>query len=183
MVNCEVIELVGVPSPGSEPNPEQRRTVTGENGTLSDECDQNGNLLEYVCEVVTECGPGPNPECNNRQTGDVVPQMFDCAGGCVDGTCVARCPEEGDPVGYVEVAGVDVILENGIDGRRYDCLMSFDQANEPYDCTNDPAVGDNTLVFGLGLMSQWCTGTQAFNIGTSMDGQVQQCTYMCTMVP
>ena len=165
-MNCELIELVGVPSPGFETNPEQRRTVTGQNGTFTD-----------------ECGPGPNPECNNRQTGDVVPQMFACAGGCMDGTCVARCPEEGDPVGYVEVVGVDVILENGIDGRRYDCFMSFDQVNEPYDCTNDPAVGDNTLVFGRGLMSQWCSGTQAFNIGTSMDGQSQQCTYMCTMIP
>lgn len=182
-VECEVVDPLTDPTPGVLPDPTKRRTVNGANGSFTDECDANGNLVEYVCETVNECGPGPNPACNNAQTGDVVSEMFDCAGTCQDGTCVARCPSEGDEVEYIEVAGVDVVLENLTDGRRYDCVMSFDQDSDTYDCTNDPSVGDKTAVFGLGLMSAWCTGTQAFNLGTAMDGASQQCTYMCMMLP
>lgn len=181
--SCEVIDPVTDATPGSMPDPTRRRSIMGANGTFTDECDGAGNLLEYVCEVVLECGPGPNPACPQRQTGEVVPAMFDCAGTCMNGTCVGRCPDHGDEVEYLEVTGVDVVFENHTDARRYDCVMSFDQTNEPYDCTNDPAVGDVTTVYGLGLMSVWCTGTQSFNIGTSIDATEQQCSYMCTMLP
>jgi hypothetical protein len=177
---CEKDGDADNPSFATQPDPEHQHTVTGENGSFTDECDRNGNLLEYVCEVISECVDPPNPICNYYQSGDAVALMFDCAGTCMDGTCVARCPDFGDILEYVAIDGDAVTLSNQNDGRSYDCVLSFDNASDSYDCSTEPTVGATTVVGSLGLGGPWCTGTQAFNVGT---GDPQQCTYMCTMIP
>jgi hypothetical protein len=165
--------------PTDELNPDEKKGIEGDNGTFVDECDANGNLVEYVCDVVTECGPPPNPDCETYQTGQVIPMEFDCDGTCVDGTCVSRCPDFGDMLEYIAV-GPTVVFRNLEDSRLYSCNLIFDIQNDNYDCTNDPAVSDETVVYSLGLQTEWCTGGAIGNIGT---GNPQQCTYSCSMVP
>jgi len=165
--------------PTEELNPDEKKEIEGKNGTFVDECDANGNLVEYVCDTVTECGPPPNPDCDTFQTGEVIPMEFDCDGTCVDGTCVSRCPDFGDMLEYIAV-GPTVVFRNLEDSRLYSCTLIFDIQSDNYDCATDPAVDDQTVVHSLGLQTEWCTGGAIGNIGT---GNPQQCTYSCSMVP
>jgi hypothetical protein len=164
--------------PTEELNPDEKKTIEGTNGTFVDECDANGNLVEYVCDTETECGPPPNPDCDTFQTGEVIPMEFDCDGTCVDGTCVSRCPEFDDMLEYIAV-GPTVVFRNLEDSRLYSCTLIFDIGSDSYDCETDPTVGDQTVVHSLGLQTEWCTGGAIGNIGT---GNPQQCTYSCSIV-
>jgi hypothetical protein len=66
-------------------DPEVRQTIEGTNGTFSDECEANGDLVEYTCEMRELCefegGCAPFP------TGRVISRVFECAGACEDGAC------------------------------------------------------------------------------------------------
>jgi hypothetical protein len=105
-------------------NPEQRAEVTGANGTFSDLCAADGNLLEYVCEAETLCEGDINPACYTFQTGSVVAKTVDCVGSCMDGTCAARCPVTGDHVKYLVIAETTAVFLNETDGRSYGCATS-----------------------------------------------------------
>src|SRR5450432_2867580 len=47
----------------AELSPDVRKTITGSNGTFTDECDSAANLIEYICEGTQICANFPNPSC------------------------------------------------------------------------------------------------------------------------
>lgn len=81
-----------------------RGTAVGSNGTFTDECDGNGNLVEYSCGFVCR-----NGSCS--PSGRVESERVDCAGECVGGACFQWCARPGDmffvegvtPEGYVSM--------------------------------------------------------------------------------
>ncbi len=167
--------VAGADVSGSEIDPTVKKEVMGNDGMQMDHCDDDGNLVEALCEIETECGPGPNPGCMTTQTGNTTTMEFDCAGTCIDGTCEARCPAAEDELEYVQV-GDPAVLQNNTDGRAYTCTLLFDQMNDTYDCTTDPVVGETTTVIGLGLAGSFCTGGDFGNIQTATG-----CSYACTI--
>ena len=149
----------------------------GTNGSFTDECDADGNLLEYVCETMQVCVDPPNPICTYPQTGAVVPRPFDCDGQCVDGTCNSRCAAFGDMLVWVEVGPDTAVFDSAADDRRLSCMLLFDAANDTFDCNTSPQPGDATTITSLGLHGSWCTGGEWGNIGI---GDPEQCAYACT---
>jgi hypothetical protein len=161
-------------------DPSLAQTVTGDGGTFSDTCDGGGNLKEYLCEVKTECGPGPNPWCDTKQTGKVISKDYDCNGGCKSGACDSRCPAPGQQVTYESVdADGNPVLVNTVDGRKY--------SKDVYDCKKAPFVGEKGRVASLGLKGKFCTGGEIGNIGIAIEGVQaptgggQHCTYLCSI--
>ena len=65
-------------------DPKTRGTIEGANGTFTDECNAEGNLIEYQCAFETVCG---GMECAPYPTGQVLPSTIDCNGACQDGVC------------------------------------------------------------------------------------------------
>jgi hypothetical protein len=161
-------------------------TVRGSNGTFIDTCDSTGNLVDYTCETVSVCGPGPNPGCQSYMTGRVVPKSINCSGHCASGRCDARCPAEGQAFHYVAVNNTTgaVTIHNDSDGRTYVCTLLFDNAQDSFDCTKSPAVGGQGSVVSLGLQGTYCTGTSFGNIGVNEAGQpagLENCAYGCSI--
>lgn len=112
LYGCPVAELCESGKNGSDrSDSEIRRAVSGSNGTYTDHCDGDGNLVEYACESIgRECwdveesarppagAPRPPAPCGPRQTGDVTRHTVDCSGHCRNGSCAGRCPNFGDPI-------------------------------------------------------------------------------------
>jgi hypothetical protein len=159
------------------PDPEHRGSAMGDNGMFEDACDRNGDLLEYVCETMSVCSDPPNPDCEYPQTGNVVPQMFDCDGTCVDGTCNGRCAMVGDDLVFVSAGDGAAEFDTPDDGRRYACMLLFDSATDSFDCNTTPQPGDMAVITSLGLSGNFCTGGAWGNIGIGMP---EQCAYACT---
>ncbi len=109
-------------------SPEVRHTYTGTNGTFADACDAQGNLIQYSCVTTLECltDEAPNAPCYTYDTGPVAsPSHVDCVGGCVDGRCDARCPQQGDQVTFTQVFNDgSVVVRNDSDGRSYNCAAA-----------------------------------------------------------
>jgi hypothetical protein len=167
-------------------DPNVMQSVTGTNGTFSDTCDAQGDLVQYVCEVETVCGPGPNPACETKLTGKVVEENVDCNGGCAGGACDGRCPAYGQQLTYLSVdADGNVTLENSVDQRKYDCVLLVEGTS--YDCKRAPFVGEKGRVASLGLHGTYCTGDDFGNIGVAIEGvqlpsgQIQHCSYGCSI--
>jgi hypothetical protein len=165
--------------------PSTRTTVSGVNGSFSDACDTSGNLIEYICETAFDdtCLPNPDPSCR-YQTGLVVPYAINCAGRCDEGTCLARCPQQGDSLTYLSVDPINAkaSIHNDTDGSSYSCTVIFDISTDTYNCTTAPVAGTTTKVYSLGGFSTTtCVSGTSGNIGTAQTG-VQQCTYSCTVL-
>lgn len=54
----------------------------GDNGTFVDECNSDGQLVEYTCESEDQC---VDDFCEPIDTGNVIPVITDCA--CSEGAC------------------------------------------------------------------------------------------------
>ncbi len=165
------------------PDPADRGTVSGTNGSITDVCDSDGNLVEGVCVTETVCGPGPNPGCDTFQTGETEEMMFDCSGHCTNGTCPSRCPDFGDTLEFLAVDGSgDATFENEVDRRRYRCVLSLGGCGSA-------TVGQRTVIASLGLRGAFCTGGVIGNVGTALPGDIdpsspQACTYIdCEVLP
>jgi hypothetical protein len=157
-------------------DPEERERTIGDNGTFEDACDADGNLIEYVCETQEMCEGFPNPACTTFLTGNVIEQLLNCSGHCVDATCEARCPAFDDIVRYLSIdASGNPELLNVTDGRNYSCDLIFDAGG----CTSIVA-GAERVITSLGLRGGPCTGADFGNIGTS---DPQQCSYRCDITP
>jgi hypothetical protein len=177
----------------SYPNPEVRHTRSGINGTFSDHCDSNGNLIDYECEgALPPCNPALNgcdvPLVN---TGRVIqlPKVVDCLGTCRDGRCDSRCPQQGDVVTFTDRSpdGRE-ILRNDTDGRSYVC--SVEQGTTPggnVDCAN-VAAGQTGFIRSGGALEQQCTGADFGGFGVVLDGiptppGSDTCVYSCSIEP
>lgn len=148
---------------------DERRAVTGDEGTSTDHCDAAGDLVNFQCEQVGVPCPGgggrgtfgfrrPARPCY-QQTGRVLPEMVACDGRCRDGACPARCPQFGDTLTYVSVdAAGNAVFDSAADDRDIACAVVYDQSSDTYDCTHDPRVGDRLVIEGLGMSTTFCTG-------------------------
>jgi hypothetical protein len=180
----ETVDCTGDAGPnGVDPSIETH--AIGTNGTFDDACDPQGNLVEYVCETTTLCGPGPNPSCTTLRTGRVVPKNVDCAGHCRDGWCDDRCPATGQLVTYVSIDGQgNPQLHNHSDGRSYACTLVFDNPNDAVDCKTTPTASTQATVVSLGLSGAPCTGGGFGNIGLTVPPDakgVESCAYACSI--
>ena len=88
----------------------------GDNGTFVDECNGDGQLVEYTCEFEDQCA---EDFCEPVDTGNVVPVITD--GACSEGACETGCPYAGDGVVVVQndAAGQ---AELDVGGKHYACL-------------------------------------------------------------
>jgi hypothetical protein len=156
---------------------------TGTNGAFLDACDSSGNLTKHSCEAKLLCGPGgPNPECNDFDTGLVLTQTVDCAGHCSGGACPSRCPTFGDTmtVQTLDASG-NVTLRDAVDGRRFACQLSYDQPNDGFDCIADVHVGLAGTFSSQGFSGDYCTGANIGSLGLCYPSAAacvgQHCTY------
>jgi len=149
------------------PDPATRGGVSASDGTFVDECDAQGNLVEYGCETEQLCTDPPNPSCTSYETGKSSTQSFDCDGKCKEGRCEARCPEHGD---QVVSKGTDAsgkyVFDSAADDRDYACTLIFSGSG----CV----PGQGGVIDGLGLQTSFCTG------GTFGNIQVAGCSYNCS---
>jgi hypothetical protein len=158
------------PGPDRAPfNPyDQRRTLTGRNGSFTDGCDGGGNLVNHQCEAKTIRCPGGggrqghhkrmDPDCWER-TGQVVADTVDCDGRCKDGTCDTRCPKSGDMLTIVALDPLgQVTFASAADPRRFTCTLAWDDKKDAFDCKGGFRVGDSFPIKGTGLSTTMCTG-------------------------
>jgi hypothetical protein len=144
-----------------------RGTATGTNGAFTDECDANGDITEYVCELQYTMVPGcivpgggggvppgappssgpATPQCPSFPTGRVVGEKLTCFGGlCREGACGTYCPMTGDSVRYERVgADGSALLANTCDGGRYECTLLEDFPTA-FDCIRSPTIGFTTTI-------------------------------------
>ncbi|MGH7435119.1 MAG: hypothetical protein ACRENE_05555 [Polyangiaceae bacterium] len=164
------------------PSPEIGHTYLGSNGTVTDSCDPNGNLLEYQCaSQQPPCRSGQNG-CDGPlvNTGAVVtsPTRIDCLGTCQQGRCDGRCPQQGDHVTVVqEQAGGSSVIHNDSDGRMYTC--THDGANAA-NCTS-LREGQPGTVGALGLQGAYCTGTNIGLVELTLPS-IGTCGYACSIL-
>ena len=71
--------------PDLMPSPYARTEVTGSNGTFVDECDAEGNVVEYHCPMQQICG---GMDCAPYPTGAAAPRTVTCDAGCELGVCL-----------------------------------------------------------------------------------------------
>jgi hypothetical protein len=155
-------------------SPEVAHTYDAGNGTFTDHCDANGNLIGYECETkLPSCSPGQNG-CDGPLvfTGQVVPlpNVVDCGGTCLDGRCDGRCAQQGDQVTLMgeDTAG-DVLLHNDSDGRMYACMPDpQDEHGANFDCAHVPQA-QKGFVMGRSVADQHCTGAAFGNISVVLD--------------
>jgi hypothetical protein len=174
---------------GSAPSPYgayQTRSVTqGVNGSFTDSCDENGNLVEYMCEQ-TGCGfpQGSNTgtaivlPCLPAQSGKVVPIAVDCGGRCDKGACLQWCPSYGDSITVGSVSGGQVVIKDAERAAVYTCTVAF--AVDGYDCASPDLAKRKLSVYSLGT----CTATEVvFGVDDATNPEVQECTYDCAVTP
>lgn len=122
-------------------DPELVTTLSGTNGTFTDKCDENGNLIEYMCVEETRCDPATNP-CTGWWTGEVRPQNFDCQGTCQKGQCDMGCPDINNEIEILSIDGpTSMTLEDLTTGSRYACT-TFDNGS----CNLSGPVGSKGTV-------------------------------------
>lgn len=171
----------------------RRGKTTGTNGTFEDRC-EDGNLVEYICELgpcvamssgaedraapalplPVAGGPGiapPPPQCI---TGRVVESLISCGGRCNEGTCFGWCPAAGDEVTYEEVEGGEVVLENASRNARYRCEVQSSTGNA--DCADPELEGETRKVEAIVSCS-----AVAVSFATRLSEQAT-CNYRCSIV-
>jgi hypothetical protein len=161
-------------------------------GAFTDVC-ENGELIEYTCEIVVTA----NPDCTSTQaapasggaaelvappqcqvpTGKVVETQVDCDGRCREGTCFYWCPSVGDWLEYREAQGETVEFENPESEFRYECEVTFER--DGYDCASQSLEGHAAPVISQGN----CDLTSiVFGTATDEEPDVQTCTYSCSLL-
>jgi hypothetical protein len=152
---------------------EVRHTVSGLNGTFTDICDENGDLVQYYCDIYREWDLN---YLGGYQTGDVVSGIMDCDGTCQDGVCTSLCPRIDDTARYLDIKDDAAVLENETMGHVYKCVLISDFNNDDYDCLSDPAVGSTAVIESVGWSERLCVGDRIFTFGVA-----HRCTYECQM--
>jgi hypothetical protein len=166
-------------------------TVTGSNGAFSDECDDQGNLVEYACEMT--CGPleatpgagdaaapiagaggaGGAVPCQLAPSGRVVPSTLDCQGSCQNGACFTLCPDTGDQFSVTTIDTGRVALKRG-DDEPLDCTVVT--ASGGYACADIEWLGDTLTVTSVAI----CEAEQVVFSVSHPDIELSSvCTYGC----
>jgi hypothetical protein len=168
--------------------PRTRGTATGVKGAFTDECNDEGNLVEYSCEVVTVAPPmcsgtptasgaaAPIPLCRII-TGEVLATTIPCEGGCTEGTCYAWCPDFQDQLTYAEVESGHVVLENKAEGHRFECVTT-DQADLA-DCEAPALVGTIAELSALGTCN---FAGVVLGVDIEKNPSSPDCYYNCVLV-
>jgi hypothetical protein len=166
----------------------KKSTTVGTNGSFTDACDADGNLVEHVCEIgpcisarVVPFGggggfaqggsAGGNAMC---PTGDVVSRTIDCGGRCTEGTCFGWCAEQGSEFEITGMSGMTALMAKGSD--QYSCEVVFQ--GDGFDCLDPDLVGRTLVVTSLGA----CNATSTtFGWNDPEFELVQECTFTCTV--
>lgn len=121
----EVAQMSGQGSPDIE------NQVDGTNGTFTDVCTSDGNLVDYSCQIIDKAHGPPY----FVYSGAVVASFYDCGGACKAGACISRCPEMGQALSFeTSVTNGTVFVRNQDEGRRYECVISWDDPGDGFDC-------------------------------------------------
>ncbi len=161
-----------------------RATTTGENGSFTDTCDENGNLIEYLCETAT-CGfdtAGAVPAaggssdvgvpCQPITSRFVISTSVNCAGRCVEGACNWFCASQGDTLTVVEAPGDHVTFEDG--GTILDCKPLVELGG--FECLSPALLGHTMSVVSLGNCTAQSTVLGADDATTTPG---EDCAYEC----
>jgi len=128
-----------------------KHVVTGSNGSLTDHCDDNGDLVEHECVLVSQtlC---EGEYCQEiwSQSDEVSSTTVACAGTCSDGVCLGRCPSEGSQVVFEAIS-----MDGSASVRSLETgeLMSCQIRDHTFasEAELDPFLtGELTLAFGPG---------------------------------
>jgi hypothetical protein len=178
-------------------------------GTFTDHCDENGDLVEYSCEVQyvqsPNCGvTGPGggvlpvaaapladiavPFCDSTEvvTGNVTEVVTACAGRCEEAICPFECPDYDERLTYVSVDAVTGAAVFAFDrvGHNLSCELIFDRDTDDYSCITDPEAGREVIVPSLGISSRFCLEGDIGNIGVddpTYEG-IEECAYRCDVL-
>jgi hypothetical protein len=161
----------------------QRETTAGDAGSYVDHCDADGDVVEHHCETRAEIDPTTH-RLRYFDTGRVGSDAIDCRGYCASGACPSRCPGFFDELRYLSVGGEFARFENQVDGRRYDCELTWDRSNDDFDCAADPGIGDEALIIAMSPANQSATAQCAsllpeFGTALASDPGREVCAYQC----
>jgi hypothetical protein len=183
-IDCEnpdsMVVHVGIPA-----------TLSGSNGTFADECTPEGDLIQYACEIETECTGRDLPTCTDFPTGVVVSTEVPCGGRCSAGACEYGCPTHWQRVTVIgEQADGRYLLSDAELQRDFLCELGEDNPDDDFDCARTAeAVGFITLLGLSGEASQYtCTAGVIGSMGLCFDSELtcaeSHCTYEeCVVVP
>lgn len=131
----------------------EQGTTTGSNGTFEDACNDQGDLVEHVCQTQLMCGarsagaagsagsgacaPSPQP------TGYVDAITVPCFGLCDGGVCNVPCPTMNGELTVASVDGQSYELDSAATGLRYQCVR--DTCDEP-----PASIGEALSVVSIG---------------------------------
>jgi hypothetical protein len=164
-----------------------KSTTVGTNGSFTDACDADGNLVEHVCEVgpcvsarvvpfggnggFAQGGSAGGAMC---PTGSVVSRVIDCGGLCEEATCFGWCAEQGSEFEITGISGSNVLMAKG--SHQYSCEVVFQ--GEGFDCADPDLVGRTLVVTSLGT----CNVTSTTFGWNDPDSELaQECTFTCTV--
>ena len=163
---------------------ETQSTAIGQNGSFTDACDAQGNLIEYICEVDSSGCTYPNPPINcQRITGNVTPVIVNCSGTCNAGACSSYCTHPNDVLAYqsVDRATGATTLSNPTRDAVYVCELIWDRETADYDCAANPVIGGTAAAVSFGNATLLCLPGETSTFGVAPQGTTQQeCTYTCT---
>jgi len=153
-----MVDCTTTGAPQSQSSAAMSRRLHGTNGDFSDHCDPAGMLIKYTCELTGACQP--QAPCVQSATGKVVSQTIDCAGTCMSGACLPRCPTAGESLEYKSVtADGSATLQSQTTGRSYACHPAAIAPNPGYDCLASPQVGHTVVVTDSGDAGLYCTAS------------------------
>lgn len=154
-------------------------TIEGTNGSFTNVCDDQGNLVNYGCERACE-----TPGCSPVQTGKVIPWNLDCSGHCVNATCDDRCPVTGQKVEFGEKdSSGNVLVQNLGDARSYICSLIV-QVSATFDCSTQTIPGLQATISNTGISIDSCTGKDFGTIALAFDGvpDTIACVFQCSIL-
>lgn len=172
-------------------NPTETGTTSGINGTFTDHCTYDNNLIEYHCQLPlcskSACVCLDPPECKSFKCppcvsgGNVLSQEIDCSGLCENGACPSFCPENNEMLRYTYIREDRIKVE--LEGKKnYSCLLTFDNKGDNFDCIKDIYIDMNV---NAQSGYQWDLCTKEFNMqitAANIYGDRGACTYKCEVL-
>jgi hypothetical protein len=151
-------------------------------------CNDDGTCSSVLanCDPATVACDMPPPECPGMIPGVVdgcwsgqCVWLDNCDPACTDGRCPWACPQGGDALTTVSGTADQLVVESGVDGKQYDCTLSFDEPSDAFDCTTLATPGASaTVTAGTQLALACVPGSGMFAIPL---GDPQQCTLSCSL--
>jgi hypothetical protein len=167
-----------------EGSPDTPAQLGGTNGTFVDVCTSDGNLIDRSCRLMDK-SQGPPWFV---YTGAVASSFYDCGGACQNGTCLSACPSSGETVAF-ESAAADgyLVVRNQTEGRRYGCVVTWDDPSDTFDCYSGIGAGTTGRVSARSTSASPCIAAIP-ELPVSIDGVTScpgcsQCKLSCRITP